>query len=55
MPVNVMATLRKAVPELEVEEARIDRQLAATIISSMSVKPRWVPSFVPRFPLHRII
>ena len=25
MPVNVMATLRKAVRELEVEEARIDR------------------------------
>lgn len=29
MPVNVMATLRKAVRELETEKARLDRQLAA--------------------------
>ena len=28
MPVNVIATLRKAVRELEVEKARIEHQLA---------------------------
>ena len=29
MPVNVMATLRRAVQDLEAEKGRIDRQLAA--------------------------
>lgn len=29
MPVDVMATLRKAVRQLETEKARLDRQLAA--------------------------